>query len=307
MNLSALQLLLDVARRGSFAAAARTHGLDPSAVSRSIALIEAELGIRLFQRTTRRLSPTEAGAVYLTRAEAVVDELERAREEARAVSATPSGTLRLTASVTFAQVCIVPLLQRFRATFPSVRLELLMTDANLDLVAERIDLAVRLAPRITTDVIGAKLMDTCYRVCASPSYAAAAPTLDRPEALSRHDCLRLALPAYRSHWRFRDTDGVVSEVPVDGSVVLSNPLGVRDAAIAGLGPALLPDWLIDDEIGAGRLVDLFPGYDVTATSFDTAAWLLYPSRSFLPEKVRVTIDFLRRHLPPRPGTPTAAP
>jgi DNA-binding transcriptional LysR family regulator len=108
--------------------------------------------------------------------------------------------------------------------------------------------------------------------------------------------LLFALPEFRRSWLFRDTKGIVDEVPVRGDMVISNALALRDCAIAGLGPALLADWLIDEDIAAGRLVHLFPDYQAAATTFETAAFMLYPSRAFLPNKVRVTIDFLRRHL-----------
>ncbi|NNG02739.1 MAG: LysR family transcriptional regulator, partial [Inquilinus sp.] len=244
----------------------------------------------------RRLSPTEAGQAYLNRVEAILDELEKAREDALGVGAQPTGTLRMTVSVAFGQRCLVPLLPRFAEAFPRLGLELLMTDAAIELVAERVDLAIRLGPTVSGDVVCAKLMDTRYRVCASPDYLERAPSLARPEDLRRHACLAFALPDYRSRWLFRAADGKASEVPVGGRMVISNALALRDAAIVGLGPALLADWLVDDDIAAGRLVDVFPEHRVTATSFETAAWLVYPSRAFLPNKVRVTIDFLRRHL-----------
>ena len=296
MDLSALRAFIDVARRGNFAAAARDRNVDPSSMSRIIAALEEELGLRLFQRTTRRLALTEAGELYLRRVEACVDELDQARDEALAIGAGPVGTLRLTASVGFGRTCVVPLLPEFRATFPALKLELLLTDANLDLVAERIDLAFRLGPSVDADVIGVKLFGTRYRVCASPAYLTKAPALTAPCDLSNHRCLRFVLPEFRSRWLFRSTDGNISEVPVDGDLVTSSALALRECAIAGMGPALLADWLIDGDIAEGRLVDVFPAYHVAATTFDTAAWLLYPSRAFLPKKVRTSIDFFRRKL-----------
>ena len=296
MDLNTLQLFCDVARLGSLAAAARHRGLDPSSVSRGVAAIEAELGVRLFHRTTRTLSLTEAGAVYLSRAEAVVNELEQARDSVRAISAGPAGTLRLTASVAFAQICIVPLIHQFRDAFPDLKLELLATDRNLDIVAERIDLAIRLAPDRSGELIGSRLMDTRYRVVASPAYLARAPRLTQPADLSKHRILLFDLPEFRSAWRFRGPDGQIVEVAVNGDVVISSALALRESALNGLGPALLANWLIDADIADGRLLYLFPGHQATATSFDTGAWLLYPSRAFLPAKVRLAIDFLRRQL-----------
>ncbi len=146
MDTRDLALFAETARLGSFAAVAKLRGIDPSAVSRAIAGLETDLGLRLFQRSTRRLSLTEAGDSYLARALPLIEELARIGTEARAAHSVPSGTLRLTASVTFGQARLVPLLAGFRARHAQVGLECLFTDANLDLVAERIDLAIRLAP-----------------------------------------------------------------------------------------------------------------------------------------------------------------
>ena len=297
MDTRDLALFAETARLGSFAAVAKLRGLDPSAVSRAIAGLETDLGLRLFQRSTRRLSLTEAGDSYLARALPLIEELARIGTEARAAQSLPSGTLRLTASVTFGQARIVPLLGAFRARHPQIGLECLFTDANLDLVADRIDLAVRLAPAVEGDVVAARLMDTRYRVVASPGYLAAAAPLQRPADLDHHRVLMFMLRPFRTRWLFRDRSGQVSEQPVRGDIMLSPAGTLREAAIAGLGPALLPDWLVDGDIAAGRLVRCLPAWDATATTFDTGAWLVYPSRSFLPAKVRAMIDFLRQMLP----------
>lgn len=293
MNVDSLQLALQVARFGSFAAVARSMHVDPSSISRTIAQVEADLGLRLFQRTTRSLTLTEAGALYLERVEAVVDELEEARDAAMAIQSGPKGTLRLTASVAFGETCLSPLVPAFREAYPDLRLELIFTDQNVDLVAEQIDLAIRLAPSIEGDLVCAKLFDTRYRVCASPDYLARAPTLTKPEDLATHDALLFALPGYRTRWLFHNASGQLSDVAVEGSIIMSNAMTLRQAMLNGLGPALLADWLIDSDIREGRCIDLFPEHQVTATSFDTAAWLVYPSRRFLPNKVRCMVDFLR--------------
>ncbi|WP_048649520.1 LysR family transcriptional regulator [Nitratireductor soli] len=294
MDLNLLKLFADVAAVGSFAAVARTRAMDPSLVSRGIASLEREVGARLFLRTTRRVTLSEAGEAFLARIAPLTEELERAVAEAADARVQPKGTLRLTASVTFGQTRIVPLLPAFRRRYPDLSLECIFTDSNLDLVAERIDLAVRLAPAIGGDLIAVKLVDTHYRVVAAPDYLERAPSLAKLEDLSAHSCLLFNLRAYRSRWRFRDGHGDVVEVPIRGDITLSPAGSVRDAALSGLGPALLPDWLVDGDIAAGRLMRLFPEHEATATTFETAAFLIYPSRSFLPRKVRVMIDFLQQ-------------
>jgi len=289
--------MIDVARNPSFARVARQHDLDPSSVSRTIAQVEAELGFRVFQRTTRSMSLTEAGERYIRRIVPALQEFEAANEEAGALNANPAGRLRLTASVAFGNRCLVPLLPTFRKKFPGLQLELILTDSNLDLVGEAIDLAIRLGPNLSGDLIGTKLFDTRYRVCASPAYLKSVPGLRKPADLSAVASLLFTYPDFRSRWLFRSSRKVVTEVPVKGDILISNALALRECALAGLGPALLPNWLIDEDIAKRRLVQLFPAYDATATTFETAAFVLYPNRAFLPAKVRLTIDFLRQHLP----------
>jgi len=296
VDLDLLRLFVDVTRKGGFAAVARDRDLEPSKVSRAIAGLERDLGFRLFQRTTRQMSPTEAGALYLQRIKPVLDGLDCAREEARSLSEGPSGILRLTTSVAFAVTCIVPLLPAFRAAFPQVQVELLSTDETLDLVADRIDLAIRLGPSVQAGVVASRLMTTRYRVVATPGYLARSPVLRRPADLTDHRCALFALSDYRTQWLFRGTDGLVETVPIAGDLVFSNAFALYAAVKNGMGPALLPDWLVDADLQAGVIRDVFPDRAATATSFDTAAWLIYPSRSYLPAKVRAAIDLLRARL-----------
>jgi DNA-binding transcriptional LysR family regulator len=296
MDLDSLRIAVEVARRGSFAAVARDRDIEPSSVSRVIAATEKELGLRLFQRTTRRLAPTEAGHLILTRFEALLTEYEAAKDEALTVSSGPAGTLRLTASVAFGTTQIVPLLPEFQRAYPKISLELLFTDQNLDLIDDRIDLAIRLSGNRDNDIISAKLMDTRYHVCATPGYWTKAGRVRVPSDLCSHRCLLFALPEYRSRWLFRNRTQEVQTVPVRGDIVISNALSLYHATLLGLGPALLPDWLISKDLEAGTLADPLPDFRATATDFTTAAWFLYPSRFHLPAKVRVTIDFLRKNL-----------
>jgi DNA-binding transcriptional LysR family regulator len=177
-----------------------------------------------------------------------------------------------------------------------------LTDGVLDLITEKIDVAVRLGPRIDSGLIGTQLMRTRYRVCASPDYLRVAPRLRVPSDLSDHSCLLFPYPGFRSHWRFRAKGGAVIEVPVNGAVTISNALALHRAARDGLGPVLLADWLVGEDLRNGRLVDLFPRFEATATDFDTAAWLLYPSRTYVPRKVRAFIDFLKSSMEARART-----
>lgn len=303
MDLQSLHILAAVARRGSFAAVARDLATDPSTVSRAIAALEAALGVRLFHRTTRRMVPTEAGEIYLSRVLPLLEALASAEDEVQTTRTDPSGPFRLTCSVAFGQTLVMPLLPDLRARFPRVQFELLFDDAPRDLIADRIDLAIRLAPSYRADVIGVKLRDTHYRVVASPTYIAQYGCPGTPAALAAHHCLLFALPEFRSRWLFRARgQASIQDVPVAGHLVASNALALHRAARDGLGVALLADWLIAADLAEGQLVDLFPAYDVAATRFETAAWLLYPSRSYLPRKTRAMIDFFKTRLAVPPAS-----
>lgn len=296
MEIENLRIFVEVARRGSFASVARDRDVDPSLISRAVALLEDELGARLLQRTTRQLALTEAGEIYLARISALVDDFDRAQEEVRGVSSEPTGTLRLTASVAFGQTCLVPFLPEFRERYPGIKLELLLTDTVVDVISERVDLAIRLAKKFDADLVATKLFDTKYRVCASPSYIKEKSAPKIPQDLEQHSCLLFALPDFRSRWKFLDKQGIEQVIPVHGDVTILNALALRSCALAGMGPVLLANWLIDEDVSLGRLIDLFPDYRVTATEFDTAVWLMYPSKKHLPSKVRAMIDFLKEKL-----------
>jgi DNA-binding transcriptional LysR family regulator len=296
MELSVLQTFVDVVKQGSFAAVARDRNVDPSSISRAIAGLEEELGIRLLQRTTRHLSPTEAGMTYFQRIEPLVEEMQQAIDVAADMSGQPKGTLRLTASVSFGLKCIVPLLPDFKALYPDLTLDLLLTDATVDLFTERIDLAIRLGLLADSALIAQRLMPTHYFVCASPKYLKRSGHPQTPREVETHNCLLFPLAGFRSKWRFKHPDQEESEVVVQGDTVISNAIALQQCAIAGMGLALLPHWLVNDELQAGTLVNVFPKYQVTATEFNTAAWLVYPSRAYVPLKVRVLMEFLKRSI-----------
>ena len=296
MDLEVLKVFVEVMQQGSFASVARERNVDPSSISRSIAGLERELGVRLLQRTTRKLSPTEAGIVYCDRITPLLEEMQQAQELVTE-SERPKGTLRVTASVSFGLKCIVPFLPEFETLYPELAIELLLTDTRLDLVTERIDLAVRLGQLTDSTLVAQKLISMKYSVCSSLNYLARHPKIERPQDISQHNCLLFPLAGYRTRWIFRDRHQQTVEVPVLGRTIISNAIGLQECAMAGMGLALLPQWLTKQEIATGKLVRVLPDYEVTATDFNPIAWLVYPSRSHVPLKVRVLINFLKQHLP----------
>lgn len=295
MDVETLLLLTEISKYGSFAAVARRHETDPSRISRLVAAAEAELGLRLFHRSTRSLTVTEAGAAYLDRIALLLDELDAAANAARNLTTDPGGTLRLTASPAYAEARLIPALAEFRVRAPQVSLDLLLTETNLDLIGDRIDLAIRLAPVPAGDLVCRRLHPTQYRVCAAPRYLENTARPACPEDLSHLDAVLLDLPDYRSAWRYR-RNGTEAGFPVSGPIRVSTPTAQRAAMLAGHGVALMADWMIVGDLAEGRCVDLFPDFDFAATSFDTSAWLLYPDRRYLPAKTRLMIDHLVNQL-----------
>lgn len=294
MDVDGLRVFREVARQGSFAGGARTLGLDPSAVSRAISALESESGVRLFERTTRRIALTDAGADWLARIAPIVDEFDDAVDSLKDRGQAISGRLRITASTAFGEVMIVPMLPGFLSAHPELDIDLRLTDAQVDLIGEQVDVAIRLSPDGPPDTILTKLAETRYRVVASPAVAA---TLGpEPESLAKASCLRFAIPGFRDRWSFRTAHGV-EDVPITGRVEMLGAHALRRAALEGLGPALLADWLIRDDLISGRLVDCFPDHDCApAGQFETAVWGLTPSRHYRPRKTTAFLTALRGYL-----------
>lgn len=292
MKIEHLSLFTDVMREGSFTAVAQLRGIDPSSVSRAIATLEAELGLRLFERTTRRFEPTEAGRIYFLNVHAIIGDMELAAARARDVSIEPAGTLRVTSSVAFGCEVLSPLVAGLRERYPALKLELMLSDIALDLVGERLDLAIRLGPPPEGDLVRTRLFPVQHRVVASRAWVDIHGLPLQPEELANYDCVRFPFRGFRDCWRYRVADGSITEVSVQGTLMVSNALALKRCITDGLGPALMADWMIQRELDSGELVDLLPDYEVTATVFETAAWLLYPSRAYVPTKLRVFIDYL---------------
>jgi DNA-binding transcriptional LysR family regulator len=294
MDTTALRIFVEIVRRGSFAAVARDSDVDPSVISRAIKSLEEELDARLFHRTTRRLSLTEAGSAFFDRIAPVVEEIERARESV-GDSEAPRGVLRVATSVSFGERCLVPLLPKFVARHPGLTLDIALTEALIDLVTERIDVAIRLGPLADSSLVATRLFRTTYRVCASPAYLARHPPIERPEDLRNHQGLLFPFWGLGARWRFRDRRGETTEVPLSGKVVISLGTALEQCALAGMGVAILPDWLVAPSLQSGALTPVLSEYQATAaTTFDTGGWLVFPSREKLPRKVKLFSEFMKR-------------
>jgi DNA-binding transcriptional LysR family regulator len=292
MELEGIRTFMRVVQAGSFAAAARQRGAAPSSVSRTVADLERDLGVRLFQRTTRRLALTEAGRSYHREVAPLLEGLERAADAARDLGGRPRGLLRVAVAAPFAALYLARWLAAFAERFPDLEIELALDSRYADLVGERMDVAVRLGRIDSASVIALKLCDAPRAVVASPAYLAR-HRVKRPDDVRERRCLVFPRGGDREIWRFRDRSQRTTEVEIRSRVSVPDGIVIRELAKASLGLALLPRWLCADDLRGGALVDVFPSYETTATDFEASLWLAYPSRLHLPLKVRVFVDFLR--------------
>ena len=296
MNWHNVELFVEVMGSLSFTEVANRRVVAPSSVSRAIAALEAELGVKLFQRNPRQITPTEAAEVFFQKVAPLVSGFDEARSAVRDAVGEPKGVLRVSAPVVYAQMHLVPLLARFSAQFPQVEVELIQLDRFVDLLAERIDVAIRHGALSDSGYVATKLHAMPFVLCAAPEYLLEHGQPDTPQDLVNHDCLIFLREGGPSAWRFRDDAGAVADVSVTGRYRFNHSDTVRQCALTGMGIALLPSWLVADDVAQGRLVALLPQYQKSANRFDSAAWLLQPSRGFQPLKSRVFMDFCLEHL-----------
>ena len=285
---AAMQAFARVVEAGSFARAAERMGMSTSACSRHVADLEAHLDTRLLNRTTRSLSLTEPGRVFHERCVQVLADLEDAEAVAHAGRARARGNLRISCAVNFGLHHISPLIAPFQQRHPDVRLDISLSDRMVDLVEDGFDMAVRIGESRSTSLIARKLGDTCLLTCASPDYLKLHGTPVTPQQLSEHNCLIYEYLPIRNEWRFIDREGGEHRVRVAGSVQTNNGDMLARAAAEGLGICCEPDFIVAEDVAAGRLVPILEGYRPPATTIHA----VYPSRRHLSGKVRAFVDFL---------------
>jgi DNA-binding transcriptional LysR family regulator len=287
-----METFVQAARRGSFAAAAKAMQLTPSAISRSITRLEARLGVRLFQRTTRALALTAEGEAYLARAIDLLSEIEEIERSLTADAAEPRGKIRVNASVPFGTYCIVPILPLFLRTFPKVTVDLSLSDAVVDLIEERADVAIRIGALKDT-ALRARLLGRCrMQVVAAPSYLEQHGIPAAPDALERHNCLNFNFRRATDRWPFR-IDGALSSRPIGGNFLGNSGEVVRLMAVAGTGIARLAHYHVADDLKSGRLLPILEEFNAADLEEVHA---LFVGHERLSLRVRAFVDFLAQHI-----------
>jgi DNA-binding transcriptional LysR family regulator len=290
--LTGMRTFRAVADAGSFSAAARSLAITTALASKLVSQLEEHLGAQLLVRTTRRLSLTDAGHLYLERCVRLLGDLEEAERSVGRLQEAPRGRLRVAAPMSFGLLRLAPLLPDFQRRFPEVELDLLLNDRRIDLVEEGIDVAVRIGASLEDSTLVARKLGMGERiVCAAPSYLRAQGTPRHPRELAGHRCLRYSVHAAPGTWEFDGPEGHVT-VDVRGPLQVNNSIALRTAAVAGVGIILAPDFAVAEELRARRLRRLLAGWKPNGYR----VFAVSPPTRFATPKARAFVGVLARAL-----------
>lgn len=295
-NLTDMAVFASVVEAHSFSGAARQLKLSKAAVSKRVARLEQRLGAPLLYRTTRRLSVTEAGAAFYDHCARVVAEAAEAEAAVSQLQAEPRGTLKVNAPMSFGRIHLAPAIGDFLRRYPEMRVDLVMDDRELDLVADGFDVAVRIAQLPDSTLVARRLAPCRIVTCAAPAYLERHGRPRTPADLRHHNCLLYSYSGPYGEWHFTGTRGA-GTVRVSGNLRANNGETLRAAALAGLGIVRIPTFLVGEDIAAGRLQSILRRYPLPELSIHA----LYVQRRHLPAKVRMFVEFLSGRFGPEPA------
>ncbi len=282
---------------GSLSAVAREEGTSQPTVSKTLAALEQTLGVRLLERSTTSLTPTDEGRRFYERAKRVLEEYAEAVSDVRGQTQRASGLLRVSAPVGLGELHLNAWVLDFIAAHPEVEVELILNDRLVDLVEEGMDLALRLGGPLPPHVIARRVASTARRVVATPAFLAGHPAIGTPQDLTRLPYLRFAWLATGDQLALSHADGRREVVTVHGPYRVNSSLAIRESLRRGAGLGLAPAWLVQDLLASGELVDALPGW----AGAPLEVHLLYPSRRYQPLRARLFMDVLTQRLRAQPG------
>jgi DNA-binding transcriptional LysR family regulator len=287
-SIAGMRILVRVVESGSFSAAARRLGVAPSSVSRQINELEEDLGARLFARTTRKLSLTEAGQLYFERASSIINDVEEAKLALSQLGA-PSGILRVTVPSGIGRELVASAVPAFLDRYPAIKIVLSMTDRMLDLVDAGIDVAIRVGRQQDSSFKARKIGESLRVVCASPEYLKKAGIPKTPADLEQHNCVTWRDHPGHNIWTFRGPEGV-TKVRASGNFFAQSADALVAATVAGLGLSLLPDWNMAIELRQQQLCAVLTDYEASPAA--SPIYAVHAHQRHVPPKIRAFIDFL---------------
>jgi DNA-binding transcriptional LysR family regulator len=292
-RLGSMRVFAKVVEQGSFARAATALGMSATVATRNVADLEAHLGTRLLNRTTRRLSLTETGQQYIERVRQILADIDDADAIASSSSRAPSGTLRIYCHPGFGQTQLAMLLPLYAQAMPDVVLDVTLADHAVDLVEEGFDVGIFIGlQKFDASMIARRLATSTVVLCASPAYLARRGMPATPSEISSHDCLNFAFEQLRHHWPVYWNDELIN-VPIMNRMVSNSAAVLHQAALAGMGIMPRSSFTLEDDLGSGRLVQLLQGHHLGQLS----VMMVYPSRRLLSAKVRSFVDFMSEQFP----------
>lgn len=294
LMLGSIELFCKTAELASFTAAAAQAGVTQAAVSRAVSRLEERLGVQLFVRSTRSVRLTERGRAYYAQCRQALGQLVEAERELTGEQAVATGLVRISLPTSYGHYRVMPILSKFRRKYPQVRLEIQLSNRDVDLVAESVDLAIRARNPPDSGLIARRIEDADLVVVAAPSYLKRRGTPKTPDDLGRHECIQFERPrtGQTIPWLLR-VNGEDVEVDTSGAVCITDDiLGVSTAARAGLGLAQTYRFVVADDLESGALVEVLRDHGGTARPFS----ILYPANRHMPQRVRVLVEFLLESL-----------
>ncbi|MEA3088294.1 MAG: hypothetical protein QOC89_5991 [Paraburkholderia sp.] len=287
-RLRAFEVFVTVVSRGSFTRAADALDTSPANVTRYVNELEAHLGTRLLNRTSRTLSLTEGGETFYARCKSILDDVAETEGLVSSASVEPRGRLRINAPVSFGILHLAPLWPAFMRKYPEVELDVALIDRVVDIVDEGYDLAIRISRAGSTSHAARKLATSRNILCASPDYLARCGYPATPADLVEHRCIGYSYAATGDEWQLADSEGKSHAVKVNCHMHSNNGDTARAAALAGQGVIWQPTFLVGNDLRGGKLVQILPAYRLP----DIDVLALYPSRRHLSAKIRAMVDFL---------------
>ncbi|MFN3293563.1 MAG: LysR family transcriptional regulator [Gemmobacter sp.] len=304
--LKSVTVFEQVVRHGSLSSAGRKLGLSPASVSRHLGELEETLGVRLLNRTSRRLSLTEAGRLYYDKVGNILVQIADAESTVTQLSTSPQGMLRVHSRILVGQQYIVPMLARFTRAYPDIRIDLQLSNFPVDIVSLGLDGDIRIGKLSDSSLVARKLANSRRVLVASPAYLARSAPLHTPADLVHHSCLTYRLNQGQTVWRFRKAGLEDAEVAVEGVLQSDSGHAIWTATLDGLGIAMMNDWTVRDDVAAGRLVPVLEDYAVSFGEFETGIYAVFQKSPHLPIKTWLFVDFLSAEFREILGTGKAA-
>ncbi len=292
-DLNEVAIFTLIVQEMSFTRAADALEISKAAASKAIARLEGRLGTRLFERTTRRLRLTEAGEIYLDYARRALEEVEDGEAAVSKLTEQPRGTLRVAMPVTMAQSSVAPKLGRFLARYPELRLDIALKGGQIDPIAQRFDVVFQtMRPEVDSQLIQKRMITLGLGIFGSPDYLSSAPPLRSPQDLTQHSCLTLTASREGTNWTLHKGEKA-QEIRLRGRIAIGDPLIHQRLCLDGVGIAILPNWLIQDQVRKKQLLRVLPEWVPSPIEL----FVLYPTRLSMTPKLNVFLDFIQNVVP----------